>query len=589
MNDSTVSRDRSVYALVKIGIILVIALVAAMLAAPLVFRITQQIPFLAQYPFRRVFDRVILVTVVGGIAIGWRWIGLSFNFRRLYRLKRAPGKFLFWFVVGVLCITFLIYAQAYADLRIARDRTFGYMLGKAFGALMSAIAVALLEESIFRGYVLQAFRQRYTVFKAIMISSALFALLHVFSLDYFLKPIKVAAEQLNGYDWLAGCKLIVLFFEPLKSPLTVLPGLIGLFLAAWLLAELTVRTKALWAAIGLHAGWVFAIKFWGRLWKFPSDTSPDWFYGDSYAATGVIGWIVVGFLILCVTGLVGYVIYRIATVGVMLLPHRTALTCGRFVGRVMYLFAIPHKRLALENIRQAFPDKTEKECRAIARQSFETMGMVFLEFLQFQKLHRQHQEFLVMIGEEYIEQARTEGKGIIYFTGHFCSWEMLVLQCSVKHYPFSAIARPFNNTWIYRHIQKIRTQGGIAVLDKRNSVRDILHCLRHNGMAGFVADQYAGSKGLFVDFFGRPASTTAAVATLSRKTGAAIIPAFNHMYEDGRHETILYPAIHVPKTDNAAKDIFDTTQKLMAILENEIRQQPGRYLWAHRKWRAKKH
>jgi KDO2-lipid IV(A) lauroyltransferase len=107
-------------------------------------------------------------------------------------------------------------------------------------------------------------------------------------------------------------------------------------------------------------------------------------------------------------------------------------------------------------------------------------------------------------------------------------------------------------------------------------------------MVGIAADQYAGSKGLFVNFFGRPASTTAGVATLARKTGAAIIPAFNHMHEDGRHETVLHPAIHVSREGNAEQDIFDTTQKLMSILEEEIRQQPGRYLWAHRKWRKKK-
>lgn len=682
-DSNNVQNNSGVQALWRIGIVVLAALVMTMVLSPWVYYLTRQITLfsLDEQPFRRVFDRVILVAVVAGVVLAWRWIGLTFNFKQLYRRKRAVSRYLLWMAIGIVCITILIYAQAAVGLRYGRDRSFSYMLNKTITALISAVAVGLLEESIFRGYVLQAFLQQISKYKAILLTSIIFAVLHVFSLDYFLKPIKTEAKRLDkdhyscqvtvpgtfevitrtskdvytnmvkyGYnaetgtwpdpaekqniedgftpppktvwvtntgmmyvkikgartvtingveakrdesvDPLAGIKLVGLFFLPLKEPLLVLPGLIGLFLAAWLLAELTVRTKSLWAAMGLHTGWVFAIKFWGRLWKFNSSPPPEagsqWFFGDSYAATGVLGWLIVGFLILCVTGLVTYGIYRFVAAIAMLIPHWTALKYGRFIGRVMNVFAFRQKRIALDNIRHAFPEKTEQECRAIARQSFETLGMVFLEFLQFKKLQRIHSGFLIMTGEEHIEQARAEGKGIIYFTGHFCNWEMLALQCVVKNYPFSAIAREYRNKWIYQHIQKIRTHGGIAMLDKRESARDILRCIRNNEMVGFVADQYAGSKGLFIDFFGRPASTTPAMATLGRKTGAAIIPAFNHMSDDGHHETFLHPALHVTKTDNAEKDIYDTTQKLMKILEQEIRDRPGRYLWAHRKWRIRK-
>ena len=107
-------------------------------------------------------------------------------------------------------------------------------------------------------------------------------------------------------------------------------------------------------------------------------------------------------------------------------------------------------------------------------------------------------------------------------------------------------------------------------------------------MVGFVGDQYAGSRALYVDFFGRQASTTPAMATFARKTGAALIPAFDHISRDGTHHPVIYPPVKIPQTDDLKKDIFDITQHLMHILENEIRKEPGMWLWSHRKWRKRK-
>jgi KDO2-lipid IV(A) lauroyltransferase len=165
---------------------------------------------------------------------------------------------------------------------------------------------------------------------------------------------------------------------------------------------------------------------------------------------------------------------------------------------------------------------------------------------------------------------------------------LLALGCALLDYPFNAVARPFGNKWIYKHIQKIRKEPGVNILDKKGITKDVLKLLSQNEMVGFVGDQYAGSRALFVDFFGQPASTTAAMATFARKTGAALIPAFDHISPDGTHHPVIYPAVKVPQTDDLKKDIFDTTQELMKILEKEIRKDPGQWLWSHRKWRRRK-
>jgi len=595
----------SIISLIKILFLLIIALFITMAISPSVLRALQALPslvengffsflpdfiepsvkkfadYLAGQPFRRVFNRVILVSVIGTLALGWKWIGIKLNIRSFYRPKRAFSRWLLWFVIGCVCIGILVYAQKMAGMRYPREKSL-----RLLGALISAVTVGFLEESFFRGFILQAFLKQVKKYKAIFITSAIFACVHLFSLDHFLKAIKAAApDGSNPFD---GFRLVMFFFEPMKHPGLVFPGLIGLFIAGWLLAELTIKTKSLWAAIGLHSGWVFTIKVLGRIYKYPKATEPSWFFGEKYAATGVLGWILVGFLILVVNGLVTYFIYRIVVFFIGLLKHRKAVALGRVLGSSGYFLSPGHRKIAMENIRTAFPEKSQDECKSIAKQSFETLGMISMEILTFSKMHNNFFDFVYPTGMENVENTRKTGKGIVYFTGHYGNWELLGLGCALLDYPFNAVARPFGNKWIYKHIQKIRRDPGMKILDKKGVTKDVLRLLSQNEMVGFVGDQYAGSRALYVNFFGKPASTTPAMATFARKTGAALIPAFDHISRDGTHHPVIYPPIKIPQTVDVKKDIFDATQELMHILENEIRKEPGMWLWAHRKWRKRK-
>ncbi|MCK4982412.1 MAG: CPBP family intramembrane metalloprotease, partial [Victivallaceae bacterium] len=557
--------------LIRAMILLGIALLITMAISPLVFRAIRNLPalyesgffnflpefmkpsisqfadYLAGQPFRRVFNRVILVSVVGVFAIGWRWIHIKLEIRSLFRPKRAISRWLTWFIIGSLCIAILVYAQEMAGMRYHRDKSL-----KLFAALLSAVTVGFLEETLFRGVLLQAFLKRVTVYKAIFITSAVFALVHLFSLDHFLKAIKTAAP--DGSNLSDGFLLIATFFKPMIHPGLVLPGLIGLFLAGWLLAELTIRTKSLWAAIGMHSGWVFTIKVLGRIYKYPKTTEPSWFYGEKFAATGVLGWIVVGILILAVNGLVLYAIYRVFITIISLLTHKKAEALGRFLGKCGYIFSPRHRKIAFNNIREAFPEKSDNECKTIAKQSFETLGIVSMEFLVFEKMTKNFFDIVKPTGMEHIKEAQNKGKGIVFFTGHFGNWELLALGCALLKFPFTAVGRPLNNKWIYRHIKKVREKPGLRMLDKKGITRDVLKILQKNEMIGFVGDQYAGSGGLFVNFFGRTASTTPAMATFARKTGAALIPAFEHILPDGTHRPVIYPPIKIPQTDDLKKD-----------------------------------
>ncbi len=576
--------------LARAALIACAGLLVAAALAPWVFCITQHLPLLAQYPFRRVFDRVAAVSLILLFALGWRWLQVRITFLPLFKRKRALPRCTAWLVIGFVCITALVLAQVWTGLRVYRRPLPSAVLVAALQGLFSAACVGLLEESIFRGFMLQAFLGRFGRYRAILLTSAIFAVLHVFTLDDFLKPIRDV--QLDGTHGTAGFRLIVLFLVPLRRPLEILPGVIGLFLAGWLLAELTVRTKSLWPAIGLHTGWVWAIKVTGRGWKYfdppPLDAGPVWLFGSKYAATGVLGWVIVGSLILVVNGLAAYALYRAAEALMNLLSHRRAVAVGRACGRLAFHVDARHRRVALDNLRHAFPAKSAPERRAIARDSFAALGGVAAEMLQFRRITRAFNALVEVQGLDHVTTAMARGRGLIFFTGHFGNWEIFALACGVLNYPFAGVARPHANEWIYRHVVRARCATGIEILDKKGILRDLLARLRAGRMVGFVGDQYAGSGGVYVNFFGRPASTIAPMAVIARKTGAAIVPAFDHILPDGTHRPRVHPPLWVAETDDADQDVFNATQQLMTLLEQQIRAEPARYLWAHRKWRARR-
>lgn len=578
------------------------ALVAATVLSPFIFRIIRAaaasvhagraalIDDVIEAPFCDVFTRTAVVCLVLAVVAGWRWLRVRIEWRRMFRLKRAPLRAAVWLVLGVLSICLLFAAQVHAGLWLWRGRAAGDIARRVLVSFFNAVPVGVIEELVFRGIILGYLLQCLSKHRALLLSAVIFAVPHLFSIEHFLRPIKDVA--VDGTCWHAGWTQLGLYLSLLRDPLALAPGLIGLFFAGWLLAELAVRTKSLWASIGMHTGWVFAIKALGQAWRWnkapAANAGPAWFYGEKYIATGVLGWILLAVLVCLVNGMLAYAVFRVLSALVSSLPRAAVVRLGRLLGRAGYYVDVRHRPVALANIALAFPERTEAERREIARRSFETLGVTCLEVLTFRTIADDFLSIAKPEGLEHIAAAHAQGRGIVFFTGHYASWELLAVGCGVLHYPFTAVARPFQNEWIYAHIQKVRRSAGIEILDKKGISSDVLACLRANGMVGFVGDQYAGSGGLFVDFFGVPASTSPAMATFARKTGAALIPAFDHLMPDGTHHPVIHPPVTLRRTDDAAADVRAMTQDLMAVLEREIREQPWQWLWAHRKWRRRK-
>jgi KDO2-lipid IV(A) lauroyltransferase len=271
---------------------------------------------------------------------------------------------------------------------------------------------------------------------------------------------------------------------------------------------------------------------------------------------------------------------------VRLLPMRVVLGLGTLLGLAFYVFDGPHRRLAMRNLQRAFPLRSPRECRAIARDMFSHFGRLLMVLLKFSTMSpermMQHVEF---DGEERVVNAHAQGKGVLLFTGHFGFWEINALVHALAIQPMSVMARPLDNPLLHGLLEAVRTRTGNSVIYRRVAIRRVLRALQANQAVAVLIDQHIqSSDAVYVDFFNRPAATTSAVAALALRTGAPVVPVFALPLPRGRFRMVYEHAVDPPRADDPDA-VREFTQRCTDVLEMYVRRYPGLWLWMHRRWR----
>ena len=280
-----------------------------------------------------------------------------------------------------------------------------------------------------------------------------------------------------------------------------------------------------------------------------------------------------------------YLLVRVIAASVSVLPMPAARAVGAGLGRLVYYVDASHRRIALENLAAAFPGRPVAERRALARAMFAHFGSLLLELLKFGGYSPEQMLAAVDIeGEERVRLAQQQGKGILFFTGHFGYWEIQAIVHAARGYPTSVLARPLDNPYLHRWLERIRTRTGGSVIYRQGAVRRMLRELASNHGIAVLIDQHLHSDAIYVDFFQRPAATTSALAALALRTGAAVIPVFALPLPGGRYRLIYEHPVEPPPADDP-DPIRSFTQRCTDVLEMYVRRHPEQWLWMHRRWR----
>ena len=269
------------------------------------------------------------------------------------------------------------------------------------------------------------------------------------------------------------------------------------------------------------------------------------------------------------------------------LPRRASLVVGDVLGRLFYILHGRRRELAVENLRTAFPSRTDRECRELLRSTFGHFGRHVIELLNFDAMSANQMMKLVDVeGAERVEQAMAGETGVMYYTGHFGYWELQIMVHACRFTPIVMVARTLDNPFLERLIERIRTRVGTRVIPRQGAIRGLLRALIAKNSVGMMIDQHMQDRSaVTIDFFNRPASTTSAIAALALRTGAPIIPVFALPLPGGRYRMVYETPVDPPAADDP-DPIRTYTQRCTDVLEMYVRRYPDLWLWMHRRWRT---
>lgn len=272
-------------------------------------------------------------------------------------------------------------------------------------------------------------------------------------------------------------------------------------------------------------------------------------------------------------------------------PVELNLAGARLLGDFMFTFDKRHRDRAMGNLRRSFPDMPEKECENLARESMRTLFMLGVEVLFTTRLiHVSTFTRYIEMGDfaPVLRLLLQKNQGLIMLTGHYGNWEILGYVLATLGFETTSVARPLDNPYINDWVMGVRERMGQKIIAKKGATEDITSTLAGKGTVGFIADQNAGPKGIFVNFFGRKASTYKSIGLVAMEYNVPIVIGYARRLKQSFRFQVGATDIIYPQ-DWQAQDhpLQYITQRYTAAIETFVREDPGQYLWVHRRWKTR--
>jgi KDO2-lipid IV(A) lauroyltransferase len=273
-----------------------------------------------------------------------------------------------------------------------------------------------------------------------------------------------------------------------------------------------------------------------------------------------------------------------------LLPPRTAIDTAARLGRLVGPFTGRHQ-LALENLRHAFPEKSDAEREKIALGMWGNMfrlgaEYVYLEsFADFDPDDTEGKSRIEVTGSDIFRRVRSQNASCIFFTAHTGNFELLTVGAAAFGLDITALFRPPNNPYVAKRLLAARrTAMGNLIPSKTGAAWGLAKALDDGRNIGMLVDQKF-HRGTLSSFFGRPVKTNPLLAKLARQfPDRPVHPARCIRLPNGRFRLHLEEAIELPRNGEGIVDIPATAQLLNDTVERWVREYPDQWMWFHRRW-----
>lgn len=286
-----------------------------------------------------------------------------------------------------------------------------------------------------------------------------------------------------------------------------------------------------------------------------------------------------------------YLALRTVSMALHCFPVNMNLKTAQWIGSAMYRFDRKHRERALANLRRSYPNMPETRRREMARRSMQHLVMLGVEVLfttrlikidtwrRYIELHNLQEALDLLV------RGRTP---LVMVTGHYSNWELLGYVLATLGFESIGVARPLDNSYINEWLLGVRQKQGHRILDKKGATIEVGKALAAGGTVGFIADQNAGSKGMFVEFLGRQASTYKSIGLLAMQNNCPVIVGYaRRIGEQFRFEIGVQDIIYPRDWEDQPDPLRYITQRYTKGIEDFVTADPGQYLWVHRRWKTR--
>jgi KDO2-lipid IV(A) lauroyltransferase len=283
-----------------------------------------------------------------------------------------------------------------------------------------------------------------------------------------------------------------------------------------------------------------------------------------------------------------YLLLRAVVAVIDMFPYESAPSISRTLARLIRLIDRKHARIAAKNLERSRGICPPDEIPAFIDRVYDHIGLGFVEMLMIPRLMQRHavERYVKLERFHVVDEALRNGKGLIVTIGHLGNWELIGLAVTLAGYHLNSLARPVENPWVDRYLNRFRTQTGQEIISKYHALGAMVRAIQRNEILVVQIDQDARHFGVSVDFFGRPASTHRSPAVLSLKYGTPIAVANIFRGEGGVHRCIVSDPIDPAAFRDAQDPVKALTQAYTARFEDCVRAHPEQWFWLHDRWKT---
>ena len=264
--------------------------------------------------------------------------------------------------------------------------------------------------------------------------------------------------------------------------------------------------------------------------------------------------------------------------------QRFAQVMGWLASDVIHL----RDKVTLENLRASFPEMPEAQVLRLKRQMWEHLILMVCEVaLTPRKIHETNWHKYISVPQKRQLVGRLlEDRPLVLVSGHFGNFEIAGFAAGLLGFPTYAIARDLDNPYLHRYIKKFREAKGQYMLPKEGSANRVKDILDSKQTLALLADQHAGKKGCWIDFFGRPASCHKAVSVFTLTSDAPMVVIYGRRVGGPlQFEIGIEGEADPADLPQELGGIHPLTQWYSARLETMVRRDPEQYWWLHRRWK----